>query len=273
LLNTKKYGYYALSLISALLVLSLFEIIFFSFNEGHGPSFTINGFLLFNFSPLVMILAGSTAYRMIGDRATEESREKEKTAENLKSELSFLRSQISPHFMFNVINNIVALARKKSDLVEPSLIKLSSLMRYFLYEHDNDRVSLKKEIEYLQTYIDLQQQRFGSHLAVVTDFSKIDGEYEIEPMLLIPFVENAFKHGIHNDGRIDIRLQAVKGVLHFTVKNNYDEDGNSVKDDASGIGLANVRRRLKLLYEKRHLLLISTHGGHFKVSLELKLNG
>src|SRR5205085_7019396 len=112
----------------------------------------------------------------------------------LKSELSFLRSQISPHFMFNVINNIVALARKKSDLVEPSLIQLSQLMRYFLYDSNAEKVPLEKEVKYLENYIALQQQRIGNNI-IKLNISGVHGGYEIEPMLLIPFVENAFKHG------------------------------------------------------------------------------
>ena len=91
---------------------------------------------------------------------------RQKETENLKTELLFLRSQVSPHFMFNVLNNMVALARKKSDLLEPSLIKLSALMRYMLYETDEQKVPLEKEVEYIQSYIDLQKQRFGKNLTV-----------------------------------------------------------------------------------------------------------
>ena len=97
--------------------------------------------------------------------------------------------------MFNVLNNMVALARKQSDQLEPSLIKLSSLMRYMLYETDEEKVSLEKETKYLQSYIDLQQQRFGKKVIINVTMYQADKMYDIEPMLLIPFVENAFKHG------------------------------------------------------------------------------
>jgi LytS/YehU family sensor histidine kinase len=216
-------------------------------------------------------VAAATAYRMFLDKVRSEQRNKEKEAENLKSELSFLRSQISPHFLFNVINNIVALARKKSDLVEPSLIDLSSLLRYFLYESNAEKVSLEKEIGYLQSFIDLQQLRFGKDVQVRFNAAGIESGYEIEPMLLIPFVENAFKH-MEQNGPVDIQLRVNGNVLLFSISNPYNEKNVATKDDTSGIGLANVRRRLNLLYEKSHTLQISSDKGWFTVSLELKLH-
>ena len=149
----------------------------------------------------------------------------EKETENLKTELSFLRSQVSPHFMFNVLNNMVALARKQSDALEPSLIKLSSLLRYMLYETDEEKVLVEREIEYLNNYIDLQKQRFGKNIRITTSFDEREKGYTIEPMLLIPFVENAFKHGtgIITDACIDIHLLVHNGKLVFTVRNRYND--------------------------------------------------
>lgn len=267
----RKYALYAVSAVVLLALLSLFELVYFALDHRSGNGFHLRSFILFNIFPFLFILAGSTTYRMFADKIREEQRTREKLAENLKSELSFLRSQMSPHFMFNVINSIVALARKKSDLVEPSLIKLSSLMRYFLYEHDGDRVPLEKEIEYLQSYIDLQQQRF-SRTVVELDIIGMDRHYEVEPMLLIPFVENAFKHGIVQNGSIKVVLEAKDGLLHFSVVNQYSDEPGLIKDKTSGIGLSNVQRRLNLLYDKRHVLMISKRDGWFRVSLELKLH-
>jgi sensor histidine kinase YesM len=271
LVYRKKYLIYVLCAFVLLGLLCLFEFAYFFMANNQGNVFHVRNFILFNLFSFLFLLAGSTTYRMFADKNREEQRTREKLAENLKSELSFLRSQMSPHFMFNVINNIIALARKKSDLVEPSLIKLSSLMRYFLYEHEHDKVPLGKEIEYLQSYIDLQQQRF-SRTIVHLDVQRIDGAYEIEPMLLIPFVENAFKHGIVQNGAIDIVLEAKQGMLHFSVVNQFSEEAGLIKDKTSGIGLANVQRRLDLLYDKRHVLMISKRDGWFRVSLELKLH-
>jgi sensor histidine kinase YesM len=189
----RKLTHYVLIQLIVVAVLAVFHWLFLTFISK--MPFSLSGFIFFNLFPYLFILACSTAYRMIQDRMQAEQLLKEKENENLKTELSFLRSQVSPHFMFNVLNNMVALARKKSEQLEPSLIKLSSLMRYMLYETDEDKVPLEKEAEYLQSYIDLQQQRFGKKLTVNTEIDIQYAGYEIEPMLLIPFVENAFKHG------------------------------------------------------------------------------
>ncbi|HUX84604.1 MAG TPA: histidine kinase [Chitinophagaceae bacterium] len=228
-------------------------------------------FLIF---PYVMIIAMSTAYKLIGDRMRVERLVKEKENENLKTELSLLRSQVNPHFMFNVLNNMVALARKKSPDLETSLIKLSSLMRYMLYEADEDKVPLDKELEYLQSYIDLQQQRFGRNMKVVVDLNMDPGQFQIEPMLLIPFVENAFKHGtgMIEDPEISIRMEVNSDQMKFTVRNKFNPDAGDQKDRGSGIGLANVRRRLNLLYGSRQKLEISNVPPWFSVTLQIRFS-
>jgi two-component system LytT family sensor kinase len=174
--------------------------------------------------------------------------------------------------MFNIMNNMVALARKKSDMLEPSLIKLSALLRYMLYETD-EKVPLKKEIEYLQSYIDLQRQRFGSTVHITTRMQQVDQNYEIEPMLLIPFVENAFKHGtgMIDDAGIDIELKTEKNMLSFSVRNRFNENSGEIKDRSSGIGLSNVQRRLELLYGNKHSLLVARQENWFIVSLQIVL--
>lgn len=236
--------------------------------------FTFGGMLFFYFFPSLFFFACSTTWVMFRDRLRADRLLKEKETENLKTELAFLRSQVSPHFMFNVLNNMVALARKKSDLLEPSLIKLSSLLRYMLYETDEEKVLLEKEVEYLQSYIDLQVQRFGNKVKVITNFNSIDASYFIEPMLLIPFVENAFKHGtgMVQNAEINIELTAQNNFLQFMVSNSFEENVQEVKDKTSGIGLQNVKRRLNLLYRNMHTLLISKKDKQFVVSLELNLH-
>ena len=235
--------------------------------------FDIRKPILFNFFIYLFILATSTAYTLIRDKIKADNLAQEKENENLKTELSLLRSQVSPHFMFNVLNNMVSLARKQSDQLEPSLIKLSSLMRYMLYETDEEKVSLEKEIDYLQSYIDLQQQRFGKKVKVSVDMQTMDDQYQVEPMLLIPFVENAFKHGtgMIEDAHISIELRAEKNILQFTVSNKFNPVSVEIKDKTSGIGLTNVTRRLNLLYGKRHALKITRDNNCFVVSLTLNL--
>lgn len=236
--------------------------------------FELSNFLVFNFFPYLFILAASTAYRLIIDKIDSDKLQQARENENLKTELSFLRSQVSPHFMFNVLNNMVALARKQSDQLEPSLIKLSSLMRYMLYETDEEKVYLEKEVEYLHSYIDLQQQRFGKKLVVNVSLEEFDDHYQIEPMLLIPFVENAFKHGtgMIAEPQIDIELKAKNGILNFQVRNKFNNETAEVKDKTSGIGLTNVKRRLNLLYGANNTLLIAKKDCWFTASLQLKLH-
>jgi len=279
----RKYKQYAVAIVGCFLaILVLGWLIFFQVFKS--PDFNLPGHVLFNFFFFLFFLAASTAYCLIKDRIYNERRSREKETENLKTELSFLRSQVSPHFMFNIMNNMVALARKRSELLEPSLIKLSALLRYMLYETE-EKVPLQKEVEYLQSYIDLQKQRFGDNVSIKSCMEKIDRGYEIEPMLLIPFVENAFKHGtayvtkvpgsnlvLYNTAEINIELAAENNELRFAVKNRYDESSTETKDKTSGIGLTNVKRRLDLLYKNRHSLNIEKKDGWFIASLQITLD-
>jgi two-component system, LytTR family, sensor kinase len=266
----KQYGLVAVGCFLFIMFMTWLTL-YILLNDHH---FYLRGHLLFNLFFFLFILGGSLAYGMIKERAREERVSREKETENLKTELSLLRSQASPHFMFNVLNNMVALARKKSDLLEPSLMKFSSLMRYMLYEADEEKVALEKEIDYLQSYIDLQQQRFGKNVQVNVQMEKPAMHYEIEPMLLIPFVENAFKHGtgIIENAQIDIILQATEGKLHFKVSNKFVPGSVEVKDKTSGIGLSNVKRRLQLLYDNKHQLQITKQADWFTITLDLKLH-
>jgi two-component system, LytTR family, sensor kinase len=269
----KKYTFFVVTQLLGLFLLSVIHSI--GLNVFLKPtSYEIANFLTYNSIYYLFILASSIAYRLIIDKIASDKLLQERENENLKTELSFLRSQVSPHFMFNVLNNMVALARKKSEQLEPSLIKLSSLMRYMLYETDEQKVPLEKEVEYLQSYIDLQKQRFGKNVTTHTCFSESDGNYSIEPMLLIPFVENAFKHGtgLIEHAEINIELKAKNDVLHFTVRNKYNHQSEEQKDKTSGIGMSNVERRLNLLYAKNHSLLITNKDGWFTISLQLNLH-
>lgn len=221
-------------------------------------------------STFFMVFGISLALRLMQDRIVLQQTLKEKENETLKAELSFLRSQVSPHFIFNVLNSVASLARKKSDKVEDAIIQLSHLMRYTLYT--NQKVTIEKEVEYISNYINLQKLRFGT--AVKIDF-KVDVrriDLAIEPMLLIPFVENAFKHGIGliTDPVIIILMEGTDHEINFSVRNKFNPDQNETKDSSSGIGLQNVKRRLDLLYNDRHSLRTETMEENWYV-VELKL--
>jgi two-component system, LytTR family, sensor kinase len=268
--NRKKIGYYIAIII--LLYAGFMYLINIIPMEGHKPGFRREYF--FSIFPYLFIWAMSTTYWFVTDKIRTEQYMKEKENENLKTELSFLRSQVSPHFLFNVLNNMVAMARLKSDQLEPSLIRLSGLMRYMLYESDETSVTLLRETEYVNSYIELQKIRYSKVQFIKAHIDKGDNQL-IEPMLLIPFIENAFKHGtggIVEDPEIDISLKISDGLLDYRVKNKYDPNNGEIKDRTSGIGLPNVIRRLNLLYDQKHILTIKKENGWFTVSLQIKLH-
>lgn len=269
----RRYLAHAASLLLVFAVVMLIHMLLFvyGFHLGHFSLKGATGFLLPAF---MLTIAISTALRVVGDRLETDRRNQQRQEENLKTELSFLRSQINPHFIFNILNNLVALEQMKSEELGPTILKLSALMQYMLYDTDEERVPLNREIEYLQSYIDLQRQRFGQKVPVAVSLEAPDGNFEIEPMLLIPFVENAFKHGVGliDHPGIEISLRVKGGVLCFAVRNRYNPASREQKDKGSGIGLGNVKRRLKLLYGAQHRLNICEREGWFIVSLELNLH-
>ncbi|MBA4053407.1 MAG: sensor histidine kinase [Marivirga sp.] len=224
--------------------------------------------------PSVMAFIVSVFYCIAIDRVRAEKLKKENEAMLLGMELKFLRSQISPHFLFNILTNLVSLARKKSDHLETSLLMLSGLMRYMLYDADK-KIPLQQEVDYLESYIALQKLRFERDVQILfnVELSHEEKKHSIEPMLLIPFVENAFKHGTGyvDHPIIDIKLTVREGVLIFQVKNKFDRETDTSKDENSGIGLSNVRSRLALLYPVRHDLVIDTDKSLFSINLTLKL--
>ena len=190
----------------------------------------------------------------------------------VSAELAMLKLQVSPHFLFNTLNNIRWLARKKADQTEEAVVKLSQLLRYMLYQAQRDHVPLTQEIEQLHHYIDLQQMRLNDRQTVDFDVEgPVDGIL-IEPLLFIPFVENAFKYGLHGQeaSHIQIDLEVSESTLSFSVENPvFDASGASSED--SGIGIANVKQRLALHYPDRHTLEYGVEAGQFSVYLVLQL--
>ena len=175
------------------------------------------------------------------------------------SELALLRSQMNPHFLFNTINNIYSLVYRKSDDAAEAVIRLSSIMRYMLFDATTDKVPLEKEVEYLKSYIELQKLRNKNQDFVSL---RIEGETAgrfIAPMLLISFVENAFKHGSrkHHPG-INIKLSSGKDRLGFEVVNYLKKATLAVQEHTIGTGLSGIRRRLELIYPERHKLMIAS---------------
>lgn len=248
---------------------SLYHVYFLPFDL-HQEFFDPQGIF-----PLVMISGIACTYGLLLEFINFEAEKEERYNEQLKSELSFLRSQISPHFIFNILNSIVYLIRTKADKqAEDVTIRLSSLMRYMLYDSDQQMVPLDRELAYLQNYVDLQRMRFEGDVSINFDVEGTVNGYLIEPMLLIPFVENAVKHGVSlvNEPLIEIKFSLDKGQLRFQVKNKIGGLGDDSKDESSGIGLKNVSRRLDLLYPNLHSLQIHNEHGEFQVELKMTLH-
>ncbi|MCC8426348.1 sensor histidine kinase [Mucilaginibacter sp. UR6-11] len=226
----------------------------------------------FNLLPLTAITAAAFAYHYLVDRFKQINKTRDITNSTLVSELAFLRSQISPHFIFNVINSIVALSRINPPAVEPTLMQLSQLMRYMLYITDEEKVTLNQKAQYLRSYIDLQKLRFEDTVDVDFNFEVNNPEQTIEPMLIIPFIENAFKYGTG-----DVLHPAIKGslktthkMLFFYVSNRYNPADRPYEDIHHGIGLNNVKRRLELLYPGKYSLSITQDADNYNVNLQIQ---
>jgi two-component system, LytTR family, sensor kinase len=173
--------------------------------------------------------------------------------------------------LFNTLNNLYSLVKRKSDAAPDAVLMLSDLMRYMLKENSMEKIELVKEISYVKSYIELQRLRLSNPNIVKSEILIDNAQTEISPMLLIPFVENTFKHAdiTSPEAIIEFKLELKKGILYFDVDNQIKERN---KDETTGVGLKNVRRRLDLLYPGNHKLEIHNTENNFHVTLELNLN-
>lgn len=274
-LNRKKqpWAYFALTLLSAC-VLGILSMQLHTHDVFQHPPFPVHRpplFVGFSLLPMAAITAAALAYRYLSDQFRQISNRQSITNEALVSELAFLRSQISPHFIFNVINSVVALSRIDPPAVEPTLIELSQLLRYMLYVTDETQITMGQKANYLNSYVRLQHLRFGADVKVNLHLDIQSPEKTIEPMLLVPFVENAFKHGTTavDHPQINISLVSDNHRLRFTVDNNYNPAIVPQNED-HGIGLANVKRRLALLYPGMHDLAIRQDQHNYSVNLQIQ---
>jgi sensor histidine kinase YesM len=191
-------------------------------------------------------------------------------AEKAKAELELLRSQINPHFFFNTLNNLYSLVVHKSGKAPEVILKLSDMMRYTIYEGNNEMVSLKDEINYLKDFIDLHKIRYQKEVDIKFE-SPVDAEVKVAPLLFIVPLENAFKHGVESlrtGAFIHISLTYVDNQVVYMIRNNFEEQGDSTKP---GIGLKNLRQRLELLYPEKHTLEIEKEDKVFELTLKLEV--
>ncbi|HXL55583.1 MAG TPA: histidine kinase [Chitinophagaceae bacterium] len=210
--------------------------------------------------------------KSVRNQLAAKEREKNLIKEKLETELKFLRNQTSPHFLLNTLNNIYALARKKSDDTAEVVMRLSELLRFMLYETGRNLISLSDEIKVLEDYLELEMLRYNNRLSVCFN-KEIDTEsYQITPLLLLPFVENAFKHGISEtrfESFVRINIRVKKGYLNFEIENTNESHCNDTQK--SNIGLVNARRQLELTYSEYHLD-VENGNETFKVNLSINLN-
>lgn len=283
---TQKYVRYGFFLALSLLVILLvkYEVTYLILSNGYWPNVVIDVLDGLTFKYALETVIGEfyvvsfvTALKITLDWMRENDKIHMLEKEQLTTELKFLRSQVSPHFFFNTLNNIYSLTLEKSDKAPAVILKLSEFMRYLLYSTNKPRQDLKNELDSIQNYIDLERIRFDDSLQIDV---AISGELEhkkIAPMLLIPLVENCFKHGANKSiGKVDICIDAkvVDDFLYFKVSNTLPTKGVSKPEflENCGIGLSNVKKRLELGYDpKDYALEIFEQEDKYRVNLKLKV--
>jgi hypothetical protein len=226
-----------------------------------------------NIAIFLMVFVFSTGIKVINQWLQSEQRTKEIANEKLQAELSFLKAQINPHFLFNTLNNIYALASSQSEHTAAAVMKLSSIMRYVLSEARNDLVPLEKEILFTSHYIELQKMRLTDKTSIDFTIKGDPAGRQIAPLLLLPFVENAFKYGISTRewSPIRILLEINKDSLYFSISNHKHLNTSLRMADNTGIGISNTKRRLDLLYDGRYELIIDDKTNEFSVHLNISV--
>ncbi|MBU6323944.1 MAG: histidine kinase [Bacteroidetes bacterium] len=250
---------------------------FFNLGEEVRDSIWTWRFFLANALSILLTVAVTGSLKLLKNWYQEEQFSRSLRKIHAETELKFLKSQINPHFLFNSLNNLYALTLIKSEQAPEVVLRLSNILRYVLYETSDGKVPLEKEVEYLRDYVELEKIRLGQRahieLKISGDFSAV----EIEPMMLLTLVENSFKHGTakQNTGAwVTISLERTSPeVLHFQVSNSKVEESTEpfTTPRNSGIGLNNLKKRLDMLYQDKHKLMISDTGNRYTVDLYLNL--
>lgn len=226
-----------------------------------------------NVLPHFFLVIAGAAIKLMIDYSHLQQRMAETAKEKAEAELNFLKSQINPHFLFNSLNSVYFLIDKNNTEARESLHKFSDMLRFQLYEMKGNKIPVEREINYLQDYVDLQKLRKDDAFSVSFNCSPTVTGFSIEPLLLVPFVENAFKHvssHAEKENFIRLNLDRYNGQMIFSAENSKDKERTN--DTYSGIGLNNVKRRLELLYPGRHELMIKDEEGVYKVNLTIKID-
>ena len=274
-LSKKTYGVYILVVVAAMAVYGFLKygiatIFSKDILQYRGDTTDFSSYFIHTIFTSIVFIFLSVVLKIAVDWVLNERVQRDLENQRLSAELAFLKSQINPHFLFNSLNSIYSLAYQRSETTPEAILKLSEIMRYMLYECNDNKVDLSRELQYLQNYIDLQKIRFGNRAFI--DF-KIEGKVrnqKIVPLLLIAFIENAFKHGVANDDAYPIRMLITLDDehLHFYIQNKKHSNN---RDAVGGIGLANVKRRLDLLYPGKYNLDIRDKDDMYTCELSLIL--
>jgi len=227
---------------------------------------------LFNYSfNSLFLIFFSLGLRILERHSRIEKWQKELEKEKLNSELAFLKNQISPHFFFNTLNNIYSLINVNKEDSQEAVLKLSKLMRYLLYESEQGQTLLSSEIGFMNNYIDLMKLRMSEKIDLSVTFPDKYEDIDFPPLIFIPFIENAFKHGIsyREKSFIDINMKVTKEKIIFRCANSVAGANNKTENNHSGIGLENVKKRLNLLFPDKHKLEIDKADNVFKIDLTI----
>ena len=276
LLYKRRYFLFGLSFITMILISSIIKmnIIGQVTDNPYLMDFSGNlkGRIYDNVIPHFFLVMAGAAFKLMADYNKMQQRMVEMAKEKAEAELNFLKSQINPHFLFNSLNSVYFLIEKNNVEARGALHKFSDMLRYQLYEMNDNKVPIEKEIQYLQDYIDLQKLRKDDNYKIAFECPAEVRGFSIEPLLLIPFVENAFKHISHYKNQtnfIKLDLALTNNEFNFCIKNSK-EPVEKLTEKHSGIGLANVKRRLELLYPGKHKLKIENGIDIFIVDLSIK---
>jgi LytS/YehU family sensor histidine kinase len=264
---TKRSGTYFLILLVCLLILILLSFARTDFNPFYGTEIQFK-YILFVFSVVVRFILVT----LIGIGVSGYSRLKKAEEEKLKSELTYLKAQINPHFLFNTLNSIYALSVKKSDVAPESITKLSSIMRYVITDAAQDLVTLEKEMDYVSSYIELEKLRLTSKVNLKYEVSEEMKGKQIAPLIFIPFIENAFKYGVSTseNSNISITLTLQGNDLTLKVKNNKMMASSPKK--TTRLGIETTKKRLDMIYPGKYALNINETEKEFLVDLKITLS-
>jgi len=276
-LYKKKYGIFILLFLMMILISSVTKMYIVGQLTHHPSIFStagdLKGRIYDNVIPHFFLVIAGASFKLMFDQLNLQKKMAELAKDKAEAELNFLKSQINPHFLFNSLNSVYFLIDKNNPDARQALHMFSDMLRYQLYEANGEMIPIEKEIGYLQDYVHLQQLRKDENYKVQFNCSQGVKNFSIEPLLLIPFVENAFKHishKTHGDNFVKLDMTRSNGYFEFSVENSC-EKGIYTTEQHGGIGMNNVKRRLELLYPGTHQLTIIDDNDWFKINLKLKI--